>query len=175
MVLNSSLHLLTLALAALTGEPGNQVLPVADVPSYGQLVDGPPIGSGLRPEERPSAASGTGLSQGPRGAATAVRVQPASPARLRSGSIHRSHKYPFAIPRIVRSYDTNYDETSGDPDEDDDNETSKFLNSSDDTSVPIIAWLPEVVPFLIALTDPSPPARTETLSPLFLTLQRLRC
>jgi hypothetical protein len=175
MVFHPSLHLLTFALAALTGEPGHQVLPVADVPSYGELVDGPPIGSSLRPDERPSAASGTGLSHGPPGSAAAVRVQPAFPARLRSGSIHRWHKHPFAIPRIVHSYDMNDDETSGDPDEDDDDETSKFLDSSDNTSVPIIAWLPEVVPFLIALTDPSPPARTETPSPLFLTFQRLRC
>ena len=83
-------------------------------------------------------------SSRPDGAEAAVLAHPGHVARLRSGSTHRSHKRPLAIPKIVLSNDPNDDGTSGDPDEDDDNETSKFLNNSDDTDVPIMAGCQEM-------------------------------
>jgi hypothetical protein len=85
-----------------------------------------------------------------------------------------SRKRPTACSAIAGAGDPNDDETSGDPDEDDDNETSKFLNGGDDTDVPIIACFQEKVPYLSApqcalVTWTEPPS-----SP-FLTSQRLRC
>ena len=70
--------------------------------------------------------------------------------------------------------DPNDDGTSGDPDEDDDNETSKFLDSDDNTDVACLVWLHEMVPYLIAeqcasLTGTAPPLRT------FPMRQQLRC
>jgi hypothetical protein len=110
-------------------------------------------------------------------AATAVRVRPASPvhvARLRSGSILRSHKRPPALPRIAAAYDPNDDATSDDPDEDDDDETSKFLDGPDDTDGLIIAWHQEMMHFLIA-PDRAPVAWVAPFFSPLLTLQRLRC
>jgi len=113
----------------------------------------------------------------PHGAAVAVPAHPGSPfhvSRLRSGSIHRSHTHPPAVPKIVLSNDPNDDGTSGDPDEDDDNETSKFLSNFDDTDAPIMAWCQVMAPCPIThecatVTCTAPPSST------LLTLQRLRC
>ncbi len=110
-------------------------------------------------------------------AGTIARVQSGSPVhatRFRSSSIHRSHKHPFAIPRIVLSYDPNDDTTSGEPDEDDDDETSKFLDGSDDTDAPIIARLEEMAPCPIPHECAAVPWTAPPSSPL-LTLQRLLC
>jgi hypothetical protein len=109
--------------------------------------------------------------------ATALRVQPGFPVRvghLRKGSARRSHEHLPAVPRIVHLYDPNDDTTSGDPDEDDDNETSDFLNGSDDTDVPIMAWCQEMAPCAIPL-ECAPVTWTAPPSSHFLTLQRLRC
>jgi hypothetical protein len=112
----------------------------------------------------------------PVGPARVAQVQPGPyvHTRLRSGANHRSHKRPLVVPKIALANDPSDDGTSGDPDEDDDDETSKFLNGSDDTDVPIVAWCYEMAPSPIpdecaSATWTAPPS-----SPL-LILQRLRC
>ena len=109
-----------------------------------------------------------------------MRVQPGSHdnlARLRSGSIHRSHKHPLAIPRIVSSYDSDDDETTEDYDDDDAWDDPKN-GSDDDTDAQTVAWLQQMMPSLVA---PAPqiythlPALMVPPPSLFLTLQRLRC
>jgi len=112
----------------------------------------------------------------PDGAAVSVRIQPGSHghgARLRSGSIHRSHKHPLAVPRIVSSYDTSDNEATEDYDDDDAWDNTN--GSDDDTDAPIMVWLQHMVPSLIAFNSQSAPSCTQTPSPLFLSLQRLRC
>jgi hypothetical protein len=74
----------------------------------------------------------------------------------------------------VLLYDPNDDTTSGDPDEDDDNETSKFLDSDDNTDGTTIPCLQETVLYLIAcqcasVTWTAPP------SSHFPMPQQLRC
>ncbi len=111
------------------------------------------------------------------GASMTVRVQPGFPVpvtRLRSRSAHKSHKHHFELPKVVVSNDPNDDGTSGDPDEDDDNETSKFVNGPDDTDAPIMEWCQELAPFRI-LHECAPATATPYPSSAFLTLQRLRC
>ena len=51
-------------------------------------------------------------------------------AHLRRSSAHRFHKRPLVVTKVTPSNDPSDDGTSNDPDEDDDNETSKFLNDS---------------------------------------------
>jgi hypothetical protein len=103
------------------------------------------------------------------------RVQSGSPdhdARPGSGSHLRPHKRSHAFPKIARDDDPNDDETSDDPNDDvlwDD------PTDYDDTGVPIIAWLQEMVPDLDA-PDCAPVTWTAHLpSSPFLMLQRLRC
>jgi len=95
-------------------------------------------------------------------------------ARLRNGSIHRSHKHPLAIPRIVSSssYDSQDDEATEDYDDDDAWDTNR---SDDDSNAPIMAWLRHMVPSLIGHNSQSPPPCIESASPLFLRLKRLLC
>jgi hypothetical protein len=108
---------------------------------------------------------------------TSVPHRPESPShigRLRSGSTHRGHRRPFAVPKITPSYDPNDDTTSGDPDEDDDNDTTEFVTDSDDTDVPIIAWHEERA--ICPIPDECPSfAWTVPPSSSFRTLQPLRC
>jgi hypothetical protein len=80
----------------------------------------------------------------------------------------RPREYFASLPRD----DPFDDEMSEDPDDDDD--ASDDLNGDDDTDVPIIAWLPEMVTCLL------PPARAPVIwtappSSPFRTLRRLRC
>jgi hypothetical protein len=84
----------------------------------------------------------------------------------------RPHKRFHAFPRIPRGNDPNDDETSDDPNDDDD--AWDDLNAHDDTDVPMLAWLQETVPFLIA-PECAPAIRPVPPSPPFLTPQRLRC
>lgn len=114
---------------------------------------------------------------GPDTAATAVITPSGFPvhvARWRSGSTHRSHKRLLVVPKIVLSNDPSDDGTSGDPDEDDDNETSKFLNGPDDTDVPIMAWCQEMAPCSV-LRECAPLTWISPSSSSLPMLQRLRC
>jgi hypothetical protein len=100
-------------------------------------------------------------------------VSPIPVSRLRGGSTHRPQKRPHAVPKIVLSYDLNDDTTSDDSDDDDD-ETSSFLDDSDDTDVPILAWVEDRAPCPITHAC-APVAWTAPLSSSHLTIQRLRC
>jgi hypothetical protein len=93
-------------------------------------------------------------------------------ARLRSGSIHRSHRHPLAVPKIVSAYDSNDDDAQEDYDDDD---AWDDPNGFDDAHGPIIACLGHLVPDLILPDFQSVPACTPAPSPRFLTLQRIRC
>jgi len=95
-------------------------------------------------------------------------------ARWQSGSTHRPHPRPQAVPKIMLSYAPDDDTTSGDPDEDDDDDTSKFLNDSDGTHAPIIACLEERAPCPIS-HECAPAATTAPPSSSLLTPQHLRC
>jgi hypothetical protein len=100
-----------------------------------------------------------------------------SPVRVagsRRRTIPGSHKRIVVCSATRVAGDPNDDGTSGDPDEDDDNETSKFLNCDDNTDVACPVWLQEMVPYLIAdqcasLTGPAQP------SSQFPMRQQLRC
>src|SRR5262249_18600101 len=108
-------------------------------------------------------------------AASTGRVQSGFPirvARLGSGSTLLPLKRFHAFPKIARSGDPNDDAMSDDPNDDDDSWDD--LNGDDDTSVPIIAWFQEMVPYLSA-PECAPVTWTAHLPSPFLTLQRLRC
>jgi hypothetical protein len=76
------------------------------------------------------------------------------------------------FPRL-RSDDPNDDETSDDPNDDDDNWDD--LTADDDTDVPVISWLSEMVRYRIDLEAGHALASTQSPSSPFPTLQRLRC
>jgi len=61
------------------------------------------------------------------------------------------------------------------PDPTDDDQTSKDVTVSEETIVPVIAVLRELVPYLTAAECASPTWTEVPSSPSFLTLQRLRC
>ncbi len=93
---------------------------------------------------------------------------------LRTGSAHRGHRRPWAVPKIMPSNDPNDDTTSGEPDGDDDNDTTDYVTDSNDTDVPIIAWHEEKAICPIPHDCPSL-AWTAPPTSSFLTLQPLRC
>jgi hypothetical protein len=86
---------------------------------------------------------------------------------------HKPHKRHSSVPGIVPANDPSDDGTSRDPDDDDD--TKSDIGVDDETEVPIFACLNEAVCYLIATEARLASAWTETPSPRFLTLQRLRC
>ena len=151
-------------------------------PAAAPTCSGPYAGScpcGSRPRVVPPSKTGAPVHESrskPAAIADPDGPVPLIPiARLRGGSTHRPpHRRPHVVPKIVPSCDPNDDTTSGDPDEDDDDETSKFLNGSDDTDVPIIAWVEERTPCPIA-HQCAPVTWTAPPSSSLLTLQRLRC
>jgi hypothetical protein len=109
-------------------------------------------------------------------AARTVPGGPTSPVplgRWRSGSTHRPHRRPQAVPKKVPLYDPNDDTTSNDPDEDDD-EPSRFLDDPDDPDVANIARLEERAPCPIP-RECAPVVWTGPPSSSLPTLQRLRC
>jgi hypothetical protein len=112
---------------------------------------------------------------GPDAAIRTLWSQPGSHAhlaRLRSGTIHRSHRHPLAVPKIVSSYDSNDDEATEDYDDDD---AWDEPNDFDDGHSPIIACLRHLALFLIGPDFQSVSSCTAAPSPRFLALQRLRC
>jgi hypothetical protein len=110
---------------------------------------------------------------GPVQAATAVTATP-SCSVTRSVRI-RPHHGTNVVPHFLRprSDDPNDDTTSDDPNDDDD--AWDDLNADDNTHVPVIAWRPEIVRYLIDLEAGYAPASTRPPSSPFPTLQRLRC
>jgi hypothetical protein len=109
-------------------------------------------------------------------AAAALRIEPGSPTGdLHSGcrAAHRWHKLFHKIHKGISPSDASDDGTSRDPD--DDNDTSDDLNCDDDTDGPILTSLSGGALYFIAAQNPSTPSLTGSCSPLFLTLQRLRC
>jgi hypothetical protein len=116
-------------------------------------------------------------ADGPVRAATAVSDVFGSPvhvARSHRRAVRGSHKRIVLCSGIAGAGDPNDDGASGDPDEDDDNETSKFLDSDDNTDVMIIACFHEAVPYLIACPCASA-TWTAPPSSHFPTPQPLRC
>jgi hypothetical protein len=108
--------------------------------------------------------------------ATALRVEPASPAsdaRLGCRFAHRWHKRWLKIHRAISTNDPNDDGTSSDPDDDDD--TSENLNCDDETEAQVVACFTGVALYTIASETASIPSPSETHSLLFLELQRIRC
>jgi hypothetical protein len=109
--------------------------------------------------------------------ASALADGSGSPVRVagsRRRTIPGSHKRIVMCSATGVAGDPNDDGTSGDPDEDDDNETSKFLNSDNNTEVACMVWLQEMVPYLIAdhCATLTGPAQDSSHSPM---LQPLRC
>jgi hypothetical protein len=72
-----------------------------------------------------------------------------------------------------RSNDPDDDGASDDPNDDDDN--WDYLSADDDTNVPVIAWLPGMVYYLVDFETGYAPASTQPPFSPFPALQRLRC
>jgi hypothetical protein len=93
-------------------------------------------------------------------------------ARFGSGWTLRWHKRPHAIRKSECPNDPTDDETSDNPNDDDD--AWDDLSADDDFSSPIVACLQETVPGLDA-PERVPVTRVPLLSSPFLPLPRLRC
>jgi hypothetical protein len=111
--------------------------------------------------------------EGPVRAATALRPTPSRPvAKLVRIRPYRGTNVAAHFPK-PRTNDTDDDAASDDPNDDDDNWDD--LSADDNTDVPVIAWLLEMVRYLDDLEVGYAPASTQPSSSPFPTLQRLRC
>ena len=100
---------------------------------------------------------------------------PGGDLRPGSHSGHRWHKRSHKFPKSMMANDPSDDGTSSDPGDDDDDDASDDLNCDDGTDGPLLTFMSGQVLYFIAAHDRSTPSSTGTCSPLFLTLQRLRC
>ena len=143
----------------------------------GSTPDGILCAHHSRPPAVPISNTNQGVEHRPLVPASAHSDGSGSPVRVagsRRRTIPGSHKRIVVCSATGVAGDPNDDGTSGDPDEDDDNETSKFLDSDDNSDVACLVWLHEMGPYLIAdqcafLTGPA------HLSAPFPMLQQLRC